>query len=280
MEENNEKLILNPEFIPFYPSMFREWFLAVDCILFWFIKFFLANNDKFFCTDKQIWSMLGLSVKTISRSFKKLREVWLIKTETRTKKWWWTYRTVELIFPNGHGWPFANGHGWPSIENIYWYNLFTNVNKLYQSDLEWWKTKTSKKMEFTPEQNEKFEALWKVYPIKSKKELARKHFLEHDYDELMFDAKIRKWKVELEVVEKQYMRGGWHRMEDFAPQWERMKKLELKKIFERHITMWWDMKSRMEEIIKDFPDVNFNEFLDEISKKKTEYALWDLIPKK
>ena len=63
-------------------------------------------------------------------------------------------------------------------------------------------------MEFTPEQNEKFEALWKVYPIKSKKELARKHFLEHDYDELMFDAKIRKWKVELEVVEKQYMRGG------------------------------------------------------------------------
>ena len=280
MEENNGKLILNPEFIPFYPAMFRAWFLAVDCVLYWFIRFFLVNNDKFFCTDKQIWEMLWLSVKTISRSFKKLKDAWFIKTEYRNTKWGWKSRIVELEKSNGHGWPFTTGHGWPCIENIYWYNLFTNVNKLYQSDLEWWKTKTSKKITFTPEQNEKFEALWKVYPIKSKKELARKHFLEHDYDELMFDAKIRKWKVELEVVEKQYMRGWWHRMEDFAPQWERMKELELKKIFERHMTMWWDMKSRMEDLIKDFPNVNFNEFLDEISRKKTEYALWDLIPKR
>jgi hypothetical protein len=69
-------------------------------------------------------------------------------------------------------------------------------------------------------------------------------------------------------------------MEDFAPQSDRMKNLELKEIFERHMTMWWDMKSRMEDLIKDFPNVNFNEFLDEISRKKTEYALWDLIPKR
>lgn len=278
MEENNEKLILNPEFIPFYPSMFRGWFLAVDCILFWFIKFFLANNDQFFCTDKQIWDMLWLSVKTISRSFKKLREVWLIKTETRTKKWGWTYRTVELVIPNGHGWPFANGHGWPSIKNKY-NNLFININKLSVGEEEK-KTQTSKKVQFTPEQNEQFEALRKEYPIKSKKELARKHFLEHDYNELMFDAKIRKRKVELEVVEKQYMRGWGYWMEDFAPQWDRMKKLELKQIFERHMTMWGDMRTRMEELVKDFPDVNFNEFLEEINRKKTEYALWDLIPKK
>lgn len=280
MEEKNENLILNPEFIPFYPAMFRAWFLAIDCVLFGFIRFFLVNNDKFFCTDKQIWEMLWVSVKTISRSFKKLKEEGLIKTDSQTKIWWWTYRVVELQIPNGHGWPFRNGHGWPSIENIYKYNLFTNVNKSYLDKNTWKGTTSSKKALFTPEQNEQFEALRKVYPIKSKKELARKHFLEHDYDELIFDAKIRKRKVELEVVEKKYMKGGGHWMEDFAPQSDRMKNLELKEIFERHMTMWWDMKSRMEDLIKDFPNVNFNEFLDEISRKKTEYALWDLIPKR
>jgi hypothetical protein len=36
----------------------------------------------------------------------------------------------------------------------------------------------------------------------------------------------------------------------------------------------------MEEIVKDFPDVDFTEFREELSRERTEYALWDLIPKK
>jgi hypothetical protein len=33
----------------------------------------------------------------------------------------------------------------------------------------------------------------------------------------------------------------------------------------------------MEEIVRDFPDVDFSEFREELSKEKTEYAIWHLI---
>jgi hypothetical protein len=33
------------------------------------------------------------------------------------------------------------------------------------------------------------------------------------------------------------------------------------------------MRTRMEEIVRDFPDVDFSEFREELSKEKTEYAI-------
>jgi hypothetical protein len=48
--------------------------------------------------------------------------------------------------------------------------------------------------------------VWKEYPQKTHKKDARRHFLECDYDELMFDAKQKKRMVELEVIEKQYVK--------------------------------------------------------------------------
>jgi hypothetical protein len=33
------------------------------------------------------------------------------------------------------------------------------------------------------------------------------------------------------------------------------------------------MRTRMEEIVKDFPDVDFTEFREELSRERTEYAL-------
>jgi hypothetical protein len=33
------------------------------------------------------------------------------------------------------------------------------------------------------------------------------------------------------------------------------------------------MKTRMDEIVTDFPDVDFSEFREELSKEKTEYAI-------
>lgn len=33
------------------------------------------------------------------------------------------------------------------------------------------------------------------------------------------------------------------------------------------------MKTRREEIQKDFPDADFSEFREELSKEKTEYAI-------
>lgn len=268
MEENNEKLILNPEFIPFYPSMFREWFLAVDCVLYWFIRFFLANNDKFYCTDKQIGDMLGLSVKTISRSFKKLKETWFIKTEYRNTKWGWKSRIVELEKSNGHGWPFMNGHGWPCIENNNL--LFTNVNNKYMSDF--WKDSlqtSSKNKKLTPEQEEKFERVRKVYPQKSGKQEAKGYFVNCDYDELLFDANMKKRKVILGIIEKRFILGGQRRMRDFTPQEESMKHVEMREIFEKHMQMGWDKRERMLQLETDFPTVDFNQLYKEWSDKNS-----------
>lgn len=275
--ENNEKLILNPEFIPFYPAMFRSWFLAIDCILFGFIRFFLVNNDRFFCTDKQIGDMLWLSVKTISRSFKKLKEKNLIKVESQTKKWGWTFRIVELNIPNGHGWPFANGHGWPSIENIY-NNLFSYENK-YMSDFSSEDNQTRSKIwgKLTKEQEEQFEQVWKNYPQKTGKQEAKKYFLKHNYNDLLLEANIKKRQVLLEIIDKQYVRWGNRWMRDFTPQLDGLIQQDLKKIFEKHMALGWDMKSRMEEIVRDFPNVDFNKLYKERSDKKTEGAIWALI---
>jgi hypothetical protein len=33
------------------------------------------------------------------------------------------------------------------------------------------------------------------------------------------------------------------------------------------------MRTRMDEIVKDFPDVDFTEFREELSRERTEYAL-------
>lgn len=268
MEENNEKLILNPEFIPFYPSMFRAGFLAVDCVLYWFIRFFLANNDRFYCTDKQIGDMLGLSVKTVSRSFKKLKETWFIKTEYRNTKWGWKSRIVELGESNGHGWPFMNGHGWPYIKNNNL--LFTNVNNKYMSDF--WKDTlqtSSKNKKLTPEQEEKFERVRKIYPQKSGKQEAKGYFVNCDYDELLFDANMKKRKVILGITEKRFILGGQRRMRDFTPQEESMKHVEMREIFEKHMQMGWDKRERMLQLETDFPSVDFNQLYKEWSDKNS-----------
>jgi hypothetical protein len=33
------------------------------------------------------------------------------------------------------------------------------------------------------------------------------------------------------------------------------------------------MRTRMEEIVRDFPDADFSEFREEMSREKTEYAI-------
>ena len=275
MNEDNEKLILNPEFIPFYPAMFRAWFLAIDCILYWFIRFFLVNNDKFYCTDKQIWDMLGLSIKTISRSFKKLKESGFIKTEYRNTKWGWKSRIVELEKSNGHGWPFMNGHGWPYIENKYLYSY----EYKYMSDSWTENTQTSVKKgeNFTKEQEEQFERVWKNYPQKTGKQEAKKYFLKHNYADLLLEANIVKRQVILGITTKKYVRW-WNRwMRDFTPQLDALRQQDLKEIFEKHMTIWGDMKKRMEDLKSDFPEVDFEQLYKERSNKRTENAIWALI---
>ena len=129
-------------------------------------------------------------------------------------------------------------------------------------------TTSSKKKELTAEQTEAFERVWKEYPQKTHKKDARKHFLECDYDELMFDARQKKRMVELEVVEKQYVKWWWRWMEEFSPQSDSQKLQDMRRIFEKHMEIWWeDMRERMERMKDDFPDVDFKKLASDYNEK-------------
>lgn len=146
--------------------------------------------------------------------------------------------------------------------------LYTKNKYLSENSDEWKSTTSSKKKELTAEQTEAFERVWKEYPQKTHKKDARKHFLECDYDELMFDAKQKKRMVELEVIEKQYVKWWWRWMEEFSPQSDSQKLQDMRKIFEKHMEIWWeDMRERMERMKDDFPDVDFKKLASDYNEK-------------
>lgn len=98
-DTNNSDLILNPKFIPVYPSMIREWYSYLECIVYGFIDFFLANNDKFYCSNQQIADMLWTTARNVQRAFEKLKEWSLIDTSYEVKTWWGKIRYVKLTKP-------------------------------------------------------------------------------------------------------------------------------------------------------------------------------------
>lgn len=174
---------------------------------------------------------------------------------------------------------------WPQMdENHLWTPStcgWTATNALSTKYINAWSTKiennclsknktttSSKKKELTAEQTEAFERVWKEYPQKTHKKDARKHFLECDYDELMFDAKQKKRMVELEVIEKQYVKWWWRWMEEFSPQSNSQKLQDMRRIFEKHMEIWWeDMRERMERMKDDFPDVDFKKLASDYNEK-------------
>jgi len=100
MEENrinklNASLILNPQFIPVYPQMIRDWYSYLESIIFWFINFFLSTNERFYCSNEQLWEMLWVSDKTISLAVKKLKDTGLIDISYKIKSNWGKIRFIR-----------------------------------------------------------------------------------------------------------------------------------------------------------------------------------------
>ena len=136
---------------------------------------------------------------------------------------------------------------------------------------------------WTSENKERFETFRKIYPhyeSRSRKKDSKTHFLERDYDEMMFSVKMLKRKIIMHPDKAEFVPWCHKRVNNFTPMSDYQKKQAIRELYMRHRETGWDMKTRMEEIVKDFPDVDFSEFREELSRKKTEYALWDLIPKK
>lgn len=139
-------------------------------------------------------------------------------------------------------------------------------------------TVTSKR--WTEENEQMFEAFRKTYPHydgRSRKKDSKTHFLESDYNEIMFNAKMLKWKTIIHPEEAKFVPWCQKRVNNFVPMTDYQKKQALRELYRRHMTVWGDMRTRMEEIVRDFPDADFSEFREEMSREKTEYAIWSLI---
>ena len=94
--KNNAGLILRPEYFTIDFQMLHVWFNWYECAIYSFIKFFLKNNSRFFCTNEQLAEMLGVGERSIITAMAHLQEAWLIKNHYKIKAWWWKIRFVEL----------------------------------------------------------------------------------------------------------------------------------------------------------------------------------------
>ena len=94
--KNNAALVLRPEYFTIDFQMLHSWFTWYECAIYSFIKFFLKNNDRFYCTNEQLAEMLGIGERSIIAAMSHLQEAWLIRNKYKIKAWWWKIRFIEL----------------------------------------------------------------------------------------------------------------------------------------------------------------------------------------
>ena len=92
----NADLILKPQFITVDYAMLHKGYSLLETALYGFISYFLANNEKFYCTNEQLAEMLCVSENTITNAISKLKKEWLIDLTYRIKAWGWKIRFIRL----------------------------------------------------------------------------------------------------------------------------------------------------------------------------------------
>lgn len=258
----------------------KNWDSAVSLYIRYIEQARLQWTDSTYSTDKFMMKAMWRSKDKFYVVKPILQNLWLIEPKEKRDENWKIinhYVQVNFIIKDENTTVLENQSlaepesGKSDTNTIYTkYKYLYTKNKCLFENSDEWKTTTSskKKKELTAEQTEAFERVWKEYPQKTHKKDARKHFLECDYDELMFDAKQKKRMVELEVVEKQYVKWWWRWMEEFSPQSDSQKLQDMRRIFEKHMEIWWeDMRERMERMKDDFPDVDFKKLASEYNEK-------------
>jgi hypothetical protein len=283
MEQNrinreNAELILNPKFIPVYPEMIREWYSYLEWIVFWFIDFFLSNNERFYCSNEQLWTLLWVSDKTISIAIKKLKDNWLIDVSYKIKAGWGQVRFIKNVNSDFTKMYSQNLQKCKRIENkeIENNNISTKVD-IYTPKK---KSTTSEKKKRTTnehllvwEKKEQFEKFWKTYPhyqSRSDRKNSIPYFLKLDIQQVMLWATLLKREIQVKPEQQNYVKASERWLKNFTPISESQKQTRLNEIFIRHMKKWWDdMKERMNELKQDFPDVDFKPMLYEYQKSKS-----------
>lgn len=241
-----------------------------------------ANNEDNCCfaTNQALWNRIGRNKDTVSNLVKDLKKFWYIEVIE------WSLRKILPILKIEYSIPkFEYGYtqNWvgvyPNLSTIQ-DNIQDNIQdkKINKKDSKTSRHQSSSR--WTTEQEEKFETFWKIYPhyqSRSVKKRTKTHFFEKDYDEMLFSAKMLKRYTIMRPDKAEFVPWAQKWVNNFDPLTEYQKKQKIRELYRRHMTAWWDMKTRMDEIVTDFPDVDFSEFREELSKEKTEYAIWAFI---
>lgn len=99
INRENAKLIFTPKFIPFYPKLIKLGLSITECLIYWFIDFYIQDkNSRFYFTNEQLWNIFQLWWQTVSNSVKRLKDVWLIDLKYKIKANWWTIRFIEKLW--------------------------------------------------------------------------------------------------------------------------------------------------------------------------------------
>ena len=70
----NADLILKPQFLTVDYAMLHSGYSLLETTLYGFIRYFLTNNEKFYCTNEQLAEMLCVSENTITTAITKLKK--------------------------------------------------------------------------------------------------------------------------------------------------------------------------------------------------------------
>lgn len=243
----NADLILKPQFLTVDYAMLHSGYSRVETALYGFIKFFLSNNEKFYCTNEQLAEMLCSSETSVSLAIKRLKEDWLINLTFKPKADGWKIRFVRLSKSET-----------PTFK--IWKSDFQNLKGIYNKKIE------NKKINIYT-----FQDFWKDFPHarKGKKKESEQYFTKQNPEAVMKQVAILKRKIKAWLQDAQYVPACERWIRDFTELNEDVIKQDLVKICRRHLNADWDIKQRALELKQTFWDETINEVVKSLQKKVT-----------
>jgi len=277
--ENNANLLLKPKFIPVYTEMNGKWLSLMDKVLYWFIEFFLSNNEKFYCSNEQLADLLETTPVTISKSIKHLEELWYIVLNKKMKTWWWLIRFITL--PEWNNLILQNKVSlFREIKNLNGiYNKNNIQNNIYNKN-----AVPKQEIAVVDEDNWaigcdeeiSFDKIWDNYyciPVRKwdRKEAEKEFNNLKDKEWILFEENILKYEYKYKILDIKYCKKCSNWLKNYSPQDEELQKdrlLEILKIHKQQKDTSDDkekqkLKKNYEEMKKDFGE----EFIKDLYKQ-------------
>lgn len=175
INKNNAWLVFSPKFIPFYPKLLNLWLNISECLVYWFIDFYLHDDErKFYFTNEQIGEVFWLGSQYVSNIIKKLKDKWLIDTSYKIKANWWSIRFIKKLYVD-YNHSYSQG-----ITTV-----ITNNNKINNNK----KNNISSKEEISKAENDTTEFLNSLSVVGEKKEKSSAKKERKDITELILILK-------------------------------------------------------------------------------------------